>query len=81
MFGPLSSPPQMVYSNKFSGALPSQIGQLTGMSNFMVSHGPSTTNDKHTRISSMRARKPHITSITIIVHNHLARLIAVHPYS
>ena len=48
MFGPLSSPPQVLYENSFSGALPTQIGQLTQMASFMVSQGPSTDNDKHT---------------------------------
>ena len=47
MFGPLSSPPQYLYSNKFSGALPSQIGQLAQMEEGMVSQGPSTDNHKH----------------------------------
>ena len=48
MFGPLSSPPQMLYSNSFSGALPTQIGQLTQMTSRMVSQGPSPDNDTHT---------------------------------
>ena len=48
MFGPLSSPPQRFYENSFSGALPTQIGQLTQMSATLVSQGPSTDNDKHT---------------------------------
>ena len=48
MFGPLSSPPQYLSSNSFNGALPTQIGQLTQMTSYMVSQGPSTDNDKHT---------------------------------
>ena len=48
MFGPLSSPPQYLHSNKFTGALPSQIGQLTQMTYYMVSQGPSNGNNKHT---------------------------------
>ena len=45
MFGPLSSPPQWLADNSFSGALPTQIGQLTQMTSRMVSQGPSTDND------------------------------------
>ena len=48
MFGLLSSPPQQLHSNSFSGALPTQIGQLTQMTSYMVSQGPSTGNIKHT---------------------------------
>ena len=81
MFGPLSFPPQQLYSNSFSGELPTQIGQLIQMTSLMVSQGPSTDNNKHTRTSSMRAptnhTEPHISSITISVPNQLARLKAV----
>ena len=50
MFGPLclSSPPQNLHSNSFSGALPTQIGQLTQMTEGMVSQGPRTDNHEHT---------------------------------
>ena len=47
MFGPLSSLPQLLNSNSFSGALPTQIGQVSQMKTYMVSQGPST-DDKHT---------------------------------
>ena len=82
MFGPLSSPPQGLHSNSFSGALPTQIGQLTQMSTYMVSQGPSTDNVNDIQASSLRAptnhMEPHISSITIILHNQLTRLKAVH---
>ena len=45
MFGPLSSPPQRLYYNKFSGALPTQFGQLTKMTTGLVSQGLRTDNN------------------------------------
>ena len=45
MCGSLSSAPQSLYFNSFSGVVPTQFGQLTLMADEMVSQGPSTDND------------------------------------
>ena len=69
MFGSLSSPPQYLYSNSFSGALPTQIGQLTQMSNDMVSQGPSTNdNDKDTDTIDESSYQSH--GATHLFHHH-----------
>ena len=68
MFGPLSSPPQDLSENSFSGALPAQIGQLTQMSEFMVSQGPSTDNDKHTDNIADSSNRSH--GATHLFHHH-----------
>ena len=68
MFGPLSSPTQYLNSNSFSGALPTQIGQLTQMKQNMVSQGPSTDNDKHTNNINESSSQSH--GATHLFHNH-----------
>ena len=68
MFGPLSSPPQSLYSNSFSGALPTQIGQLTQMKSDMVSQGPSTDNDRHTDNIDKSSSQSH--GATHLIHHH-----------
>ena len=68
MFGPLSSPPQELYSNSFSGVLPTQFGQLTQMTEGMVSQGPSTDNDKHTNNIDESSYQSH--GATHLFHHH-----------
>ena len=70
MFGPLSSPPQFLNQNSFSGALPTQIGQLTQMSSHMVSQGPSTDNNEQVHTNNIDESSYHSRRATHLFHHH-----------
>ena len=52
-FGPLSSPPQELYSNSFSGAVPTQIGQLTQMEEGMYLSSNQFCDDVPTQVQAL----------------------------
>ena len=65
----LSSPPQYLHKNSFTGVLPTQIGQLVQMKSAMVSHrGPSNDNHKHTDNIDESSYQSH--GATHLFHHH-----------